>query len=139
MITNRLYAGLFGAPLAPIALLGIVVSGGDPGFVLFFSGIGLATMGVVLALSVPFVRARNRWQAAPLGAVATLVGGRVVATIGGDWHVRVGARDGPLTPGSECRLHYDGDIVAFASPGHVTHADTLVALVRGARPHVEAL
>lgn len=94
MITNRFYVGLFLAPLLLTMLLGLVVSGGDPAFVGFLSGIGTATVAVIVLGSVPFVRLVNRWHAAPLAAVARLVDGRLVETIGGDRHVRVEGRAG---------------------------------------------
>ncbi|MES2643123.1 MAG: hypothetical protein V4850_26810 [Myxococcota bacterium] len=95
VITNRFYAILFGAPLLLVPTLGAAVSGGDLGFVGFFFTIGLATVALIMLLSLPFVRMLNAWQSAPLTLLARRVEGRVVATIGGDRYVRMeGGRGG---------------------------------------------
>ncbi|MFN7142294.1 MAG: hypothetical protein ACK4YP_00835 [Myxococcota bacterium] len=96
MITNRFYGSLFGGMLLACGVLGAAVSGGDLAFVRFFTGVAGGTIVVIALLSLPFVRAINGWRAALLEALAEVVGGRFVATVGGDAHVRV-AEGGVVT------------------------------------------
>lgn len=89
MITNRFYGFLLGGMLLGCVVLATVVSGGDLGFVRFFTEVAGGTIVVIAFLSLPFIRSLNAWRAPPLTALAEAVGGRFVETAGGDAHVRV--------------------------------------------------
>jgi hypothetical protein len=96
MTTNRLYFLLFGVPFLLMVLFAAIVSGGDLRFVGFAAEAAVVAIGAIALLALPISAWVNRWQTAPLEALAQAMGGEVVATVGGDRHLRIPNADGTV-------------------------------------------